>query len=109
MTLTEAERTLRYRSEINLANDLTLLHPFATMVSPTKKGSAMKFIVSYGTYDRPERVSHRYETEAEAERKAFNSLGAEVDDRPDYWTIEIARVYREVEGQENELLNEFEF
>ena len=69
----------------------------------------MKFIVSYGTYDRPDRLSHRYETEAEAESKAFNSLGAEVDDRPDYWTIEIARVYREVEGQENELLNEFEF
>ena len=71
----------------------------------------MGYLVTFGTYDRPERIGRRFEDEARAEETAFSSLGAEVGYTADEseWEIEIARVYREVENGENELLNEFEY
>lgn len=71
----------------------------------------MSFLVTFGTHDRPDRLSRRFATEANAEKVAFGSLGAEVGytATESEWEIEIARVYREVENGENELLNEFEY
>jgi hypothetical protein len=74
-----------------------------------RKESAM-FTVTYGTYDRPDRLTRKFADEAKAEQSAFDSLGAEVgytNTEPE-WEIEIARVYRETDG-EPELLNEFEY
>lgn len=70
----------------------------------------MGFLVTFGTHDRPERIGRRFDNEANAEETAFSSLGAEVGytATDGEWEIEIARVYREVENGENELLNEFE-
>lgn len=71
----------------------------------------MGYLVTFGTHDRPERITRRFADEARAEETALWSLGAEVGYSAveSEWEIEIARVYREVENGENELLNEFEY
>jgi hypothetical protein len=68
------------------------------------------FTVTYGTYDRPDRLTRTFRDEASAEKSAFGSLGAEVgyDGFDQEWEIEITRVYRQTDG-EPELLNEFDW